>query len=167
MARALIVGCGCRGQALARALRARGHAVRGTTRAAARRPAIEAAGAESWVGDPDRVGTISQALDGVTVVCWLLGSARGSRDQLAALHGPRLGMLLERAIDTTVRGVVYEAAGTVDGELLAAGAATVRRACARSAIPCAVVDADPADGHDGWLAATVDAIDGLLAVRRA
>ena len=34
VARVLIVPCGCRGQALARELRAAGHAVRGTTRAA-------------------------------------------------------------------------------------------------------------------------------------
>ena len=36
VARVLIVGCGCRGQALARELRAAGHAVRGTTRDPAR-----------------------------------------------------------------------------------------------------------------------------------
>ncbi|HEX5146304.1 MAG TPA: hypothetical protein VFV85_04720, partial [Conexibacter sp.] len=66
MARVLIVGCGCRGQALARELRARGHAVRGTTRDEAGRAAIEAAGAEAWIGDPDRIATISYALDGVT-----------------------------------------------------------------------------------------------------
>lgn len=166
MARVLIVGCGCRGQALARALRARGHAVRGTTRTQARRAAIEAAGAEVWIGDPDRVATIHYALDGVTILCWLLGSAAGSEEAVAALHGSRLGMLLERTIDTTVRGVVYEAAGSVPGDVLAGGAAIVRGRCAYSEIPHALLTADPADGHDAWLAAALAAVEQLLAFRR-
>jgi predicted dinucleotide-binding enzyme len=166
MARVLIVGCGCRGQALARELRARGHAVRGTTRTPERRAAIAAAGAEVWIGDPDRIATISYALDGVTILCWLMGSARGTHEQLAALHGSRLKMLLERTIDTTVRGLVYEAAGSVDAALLAEGAATVRAACAYSEIPHALLEADPAD-HAGWLAAALARVEQLLAFRRA
>lgn len=166
MARVLIVGCGCRGQALVRALRADGHAVRGTTRDAARRGAIEAAGAEAWIGDPDRIATISYALDGVTILCWLMGSAKGSQEQVAALHGSRLTMLLERSIDTTVRGIVYEAAGTVDAPLLDAGAETVERACAYSEIPHAVLRADPGD-HEAWLDAALACVDRLLAWERA
>ena len=46
MARVLIVGCGCRGRALAADLRGAGHAVRGTTRDPGRTAAIAAAGAE-------------------------------------------------------------------------------------------------------------------------
>jgi predicted dinucleotide-binding enzyme len=166
VARVLIVGCGCRGQALARALRARGHAVRGTTRDEARREAIDAAGAEVWIGDPDRIATISYALADVTILCWLMGSAVGSPEALGALHGSRLKMLLERTIDTTVRGLLYEAAGSVDAELLARGAETVRAACGYSEIPHASLEADPAD-HDAWLAAALSAIDGLLAHERA
>lgn len=166
MARVLIVGCGCRGQELARALRARGHAVRGTTRDERRRAAIEAAGAEVWIGDPDRIATISYALDGVTVLCWLMGSATGSEQQLAALHGTRLKMLLERTIDTTVRGLLYEAAGTVDPALLAQGAETVRAACTYSEIPHALLDADP-DEHPAWLAAALARVEELLAFERA
>ena len=166
MARVLIVGCGCRGQALARALREQGHAVRGTTRSAERRAAdIEAAGAEVWIGDPDRIATISYALDGVTILCWLMGSAVGPAEQVSALHGSRLRMLLERTIDTTVRGVLYEAAGSVDGALLAAGAETVRAACDYSEIPWALLEADPT-AHDAWLAAALAAIDELLAFER-
>jgi len=165
MARVLIVGCGCRGQALARELRARGHAVRGTTRSEARRAQIEAAGTEVWIGDPDRIATISYALDGVTILCWLMGSATGSREQLEALHGSRLSMLLERTIDTTVRGLLYEAAGSVDGALLAAGAETVRAACGKSEIPHALLETDPAD-RDAWLAAALERIDGLLSYER-
>jgi uncharacterized protein YbjT (DUF2867 family) len=166
MARVLIVGCGCRGQALARELRARGHAVRGTTRSEVRREAIEAAGAEVWIGDPDRIATISYALDGVTILCWLMGSAQGTDEQLAALHGSRLKMLLERTIDTTVRGLVYEAAGSVDGTLLAAGAQTVRAACAYSEIPHALLDIDPTD-HAAWLAGALACVEGLLSFERA
>lgn len=166
MARVLIVGCGCRGQALARALRDRGHAVRGTTRDEARRAQIEAAGAEVWIGDPDRIATIHYALADVTILCWLMGSASGTREQLEALHGSRLRMLLERTIDTTVRGLLYEAAGSVEAALLAAGAETVRAACGKSEIPHALLGANPAD-HEAWLAAALAAIDGLLAYERA
>jgi hypothetical protein len=136
--------------------------VRGTTRTEERRAAIEATGAECYIGDPDRIGTITYALDNATILCWLLGSATGDPEQVAALHGTRLQMLLERTIDTTVRGVVYEAAGTVPGELLNAGSELVARTCAYSEIPFRVVDADPAD-HDAWLAAMVAAVQGLLA----
>lgn len=167
MARVLIVGCGCRGQALTRELRVRGHAVRGTTRTAAGASAIEAAGAEAWVGDPDRIATLTYALDGVTVLCWLLGSAQGTAAQLDALHGTRLQMLLERSIDTTVRGVLYEAAGSAGAARLAAGAATVRAACARSEIPWGLLEADPRGGDwDGWVAAAVAGVEGLLEARR-
>lgn len=166
MARVLIVGCGCRGQSLARALREQGHAVRGTTRTEARRAEIEAAGAEVWIGDPDRIASISYALDGVTILCWLMGSSDGPAEKIEALHGSRLKMLLERSIDTTVRGLVYEAAGSVDGELLEAGAETVRAACAYSEIPHAILRADPVD-HEAWLRDALAAIDELLAFERA
>ena len=54
MARALIVGCGCRGRALGRALLDAGWQVRGTTRSGDRAAAIEAEGIEAAVADPDR-----------------------------------------------------------------------------------------------------------------
>ena len=103
MARILIVPCGCRGRELAAELVAAGHAVRGTTRDPARRDAIAAAGAEPYVGDPDRIATLMDALAGVTVLCWLMG-----RVQVPELHGPRLRMLLEKLVDSPVRAVVYE-----------------------------------------------------------
>ena len=117
LARCLIIGCGCHGRELARALLHRGHAVRGTTRSPERAPEIEAAGAEPFIADPDRIATLMPALDNVAVVCVLLGSANGEREHLEALDGSRLEMLLTRLIDTTVRGVVYQAHGTVSEEV--------------------------------------------------
>src|SRR3954469_16146573 len=143
LARVLIVGCGCRGRALAAALLADGHAVRGTTRDPARLAEIEAAGVEAVEADPDRLGTLMTQLAGVTLVCWLLGSAEG--DNVAELHGPRLETLLERLVDTPVRGIVYEGAGSVDAELLRAGAAAVLRAAERWRMPAQVVETDPAE----------------------
>jgi nucleoside-diphosphate-sugar epimerase len=159
VARILIVGCGCRGRALARELVAAGHATRGTTRSRRRREEIEAAGVEAVVADPDRLGTIMAQLGGVTVVCCLLGDARGG--SAADLHGPRLRTLLERLVDTPVRGFVYEAAGSVDPALLAGGAAAVREAAATWRLPVEVVEADPRD-HETWLAATTAAVARLL-----
>jgi uncharacterized protein YbjT (DUF2867 family) len=130
VARVLIVPCGCRGQALARELVAAGHAVRGTTRSDDHTAAIAATGAEPYVGDPDRIGTLMGALAGVTIVCWLLG-----RVPDGDLHGGRLRMLFEKLVDTPVRGVVYERA-------LAAGEEIARDAAQRWRIPVEVIDPD-------------------------
>ena len=111
MARCLIIGCGCRGQALTARLRAAGHSVRGTTRDPAHTAAIAAAGAEPHLGDPDRIATIAPAFDHAGVVVILLGSAVGEPDRLAELFDTRMDMLLERMLDTTARAVVFEAAG--------------------------------------------------------
>src|SRR5436305_12742572 len=111
---------------LARALVKDGHAVRGTTRDRSGVAAIEKAGAEAVVGDPDRVATLGEALDHVTVLCILLGSASGAAAELAALHGTRLVMLLTQPVHTTARGVVFEAAGPVDPSLVRVGRERVR-----------------------------------------
>jgi uncharacterized protein YbjT (DUF2867 family) len=161
LARCLIIGCGCRGRALAGQLVARGFSVRGTTRIEAFRARIEAAGAEVVVGDPDRVGTLSRALEHVSVACILLGSAVGPREQIVALHTSRLEMLLQRMLDTTIRGVVYEAAGSVDDRILRDGAEVVRRACEGSRIPFAFLQADPAE-VDAWIEAAATAVERIL-----
>jgi uncharacterized protein YbjT (DUF2867 family) len=161
VARCLIVGCGCRGQALARELRGDGHAVRGTTRVPERTAAIEAAGAEPYVGDPDRVGTLFPALAHVGVACVLLGSATGTDEHLAALHSTRLDMLLEKMLDTTVRAVVYEAVGTVEPQLLSVGSGRVRYWCERSLIPYVLLQSDPAD-HEAWTQAAAGAVRRAL-----
>lgn len=145
MARCLIVGCGCRGRALAALLRESGHAVRGTTRNPARLQAIADAGAEAVLADPNRLATLLPALDQVAVLVLPLGSACGSPELVGALHGPRLAALLSRLIDTPVRGVVYETSGTAGGSVLARGAARVARACERSRIRYELVAAEPAE----------------------
>ena len=157
MARCLIIACGCRGQSLGRALIDRGHAVRGTTRDPGRLADIESVGAEAVLGDPDRVGTLARSLEHVGVACVLLGSATGAPEQLAALHGPRLEMLLSRMVDSTVRGIVYESVGSVDPAVLDRGAALVRERCEDSRIPYELLRADPA-GHAAWRAAALDAV---------
>jgi hypothetical protein len=157
MARILIVAGGCRGRRLGGRLAADGHAVRITTRTEAGRPAIEATGAECFLGTPDRIASLRYALDGVTIVCWLLGSATGAD----ALHGARLESLLGQIIDTTVRGVVYEAAGTVPADVLAGGGRLVAARAAFNAVPYRLLVVDPAD-PDAWHAAAATAIGELL-----
>jgi uncharacterized protein YbjT (DUF2867 family) len=161
MARCLIIGCGCRGRSLAVELLARGHVVRGTTRSAGPVSEIEATGAEAVIADPDRVATIAPALAQVAVVCVLLGSARGGPSQLAALHTDRLEMLLTRIVDTPVRGLLYEASGTVDPSLLSAGAAAVSAFCGRSRIPFGLLEADPR-AWEAWVTAAADAVELVL-----
>jgi nucleoside-diphosphate-sugar epimerase len=158
MARVLIVGCGCRGRSLAATLAIDGHAVRGTTRGAGVAQ-IEAIGAEAAVADPDRLGTVTGLLGDVSAICWLMGGAAGPT--ATDVNGPRLESLLERLVDTPVRGIVYEAAGSADAQLLDRGAAAVRAAAARWRMPAEVVDADPGY-HPGWLAAMRAAVGRLL-----
>lgn len=125
MARALIVGCGCRGRALGESLLAEGWAVRGTSRREEGLAAIEAAGIEPALADPDRPGTILDLVNDVAVLVLLLGGATGSPESLATIHGPRLERLMEHLVDTPVRGVVYE--GTAGGaEIVQAASCTWR-----------------------------------------
>ena len=111
---------------------------RGTRRGLA---AIAAVGAERYVGDPDRIATLMEALASVTVVVWLLGSATG--DGAAELHAGRLRMLCEKLVDTPVRGLLYEGAGTLADEVLAGGAEVVRRAAVTWNIPVEVLTTRP------------------------
>jgi len=156
MARALIVGCGCRGRMLGEWLATEGWAVRGTSRRPQGLAAIEAAGLEAALADPERPGTLLDLVGDVAVVHLLLGSAAGEGELLEAIHGPRLESLLERLVDTPVRGVVYEAAGSVDAALLEVGAGLVRAAGERWRIPFEIVSADPADA-EGWCEAMATA----------
>jgi uncharacterized protein YbjT (DUF2867 family) len=125
VARALIVGCGCRGRELGEQLLAEGWAVRGTSRREEGLEAIEAADIEPAIADPERPGTILDLVNDVTVLVLLLGGAEGNAEGLAAIHGPRLERLMEHLVETPVRGVVYE--GTESGEEIVRNAARTWR----------------------------------------
>jgi len=141
VARLLVVGgASRRALDLARELIAGGHAVRAVTSDPAERVAIEAAGAEAWMGDPDVIGTLRYALENVTLLLWLLAD-----DDRPEIHGSRLAMMLDKTIDTTVRGVVYEAGPDE-------GVKTVEDVAGFNEIPYRIV---PAGGD---LRAAVDAL---------
>jgi hypothetical protein len=162
VARILILGGGCRGLQLAGAMIDEGHAVRISTRTEAGRAAIERSGAECWLGTPDRLATLRGALDSVTIACWLLGSAQDSPARLRALYSTRLALFLTQAIDTTVRGLVYEANGTVaPGVLLSDGARMVKAHCQLNAIPAEFLSADPRQPAV-WLSEACGAVRSLL-----
>ncbi|MGA2321752.1 MAG: hypothetical protein ABSG95_13580 [Solirubrobacteraceae bacterium] len=162
MARILIVGGGWRGRRLASEIAVEGHAVRISTRTEAGRGAIEATGAECWIGTPDRLATLRGALENVTILCWMLGSAVGTPEELGALFGTRLEFFMTQAIDTTVRGVLYESVGRkTPRELLEQGERTVRALAERNAIPVAFLDANP-DEPEEWLKGARGAIESLL-----
>lgn len=164
MARALIVGCGCSGRALGSELRDEGWEVRGTSRTEEGLVAIEAAGIEPARADPERPGTILDLVGDVTVVLWLLGSAEGSPEELASIHGPRLEGLLERLVDTPVRGFVYEGAGTVEAKLLGGGADIAWRANDTWRIPVAVTETSREHGP-AWVEELEQKVIELLAQR--
>jgi uncharacterized protein YbjT (DUF2867 family) len=123
--------------------------VRGTSRREEGLAAIEVAGIEPALADPDRPGTILELVNDVTVLVLLLGNAVGSDGALEAVHGPRLERLMEHLVETPVRGVLYE--GTREGEAVVQAAAKTWR------IPVALVAAEDD------LAASVQAV---LAGRR-
>jgi hypothetical protein len=162
MARILIVGCGCRGRALGAALIAAGHSVRGTSRREQGRREILEAGVEGAVADPDRLGTLLPLLEGVSVVCWLMGSATGEAAAVAELHGARLATMLHKLVDTPVRGMVYEAAGSAASRVLREGVAIAEWAGATHRMPVRAVDADPQQ-HADWVRAMRAAVEDVLA----
>src|SRR3954451_16273684 len=158
LARSLIVGCGCRGLELGAELSELGWQVRGTSRRRDGLDAIEAAGLEPAAADPDRPGAVLELCGDVAVVVWLLGAAAGD---VAAIHGPRLERLLEKLVDTPVRGFAYESAGSVDRDLLDDGRRIVQRAGGAWRIPVAFLDIER--NEPGWARATADAVAGLVA----
>ena len=121
-------------------LGAEGHAVRGTSRTSEGASAISSSGIEGVVADPLVLGTLLPLLEGVTVVVWMLG-----RVPSPELHGPRLESMLERLVDSGVRGFVYE-----EGP----GADLVRGAGERWRMPVAVAPSD------GLLAAVGSVMEG-------
>ena len=80
------------------------------------------------------------------------------------MNGPRLERVLERLVDTPVRGFVYEAAGTAPEAALAEGSRLVTHASTLWRIPLAVVETQPADGAE-WAREMARAAGGLLGLR--
>lgn len=155
MARALIVGCGCLGLELGLALAEDGWAVRGTSRSPEGADRIESAGIEGVVADPDRVGTVLEQVGDIAVVAWALGGASGPT--AADVNGPRLERMLERLVDTPVRGFVLELpSGAGDARGL------VEEASRTWWIPASVVEA-PRDRPRDWVEAMRAAVNELLA----
>lgn len=150
---------------MAAALVAAGHVVRGTTRDRARTAAIEAAGAEAVIADPDRIGMLMDSLRQVSVVVILLGSASGSTATVSALHGPRLEMLLSKLTDTTVRGIVYEAEGSVARAVLEKGARHVVEFGHRTHARCELLVQPGGRPHEEWAGLVVRAVERVLAPR--
>lgn len=99
--------------------------MRGTSRREEGLGAIEAAGIEPALANPERPGTILELVSDVAVLVLLLGGAEGSAEELAAIHGPRLERLMEHLVETPVRGVLYE--GTESGEEIVRNAARTWR----------------------------------------
>jgi hypothetical protein len=95
----------------------------------------------------------------------MLGTARGDRVQVEALHGSRVESFLGQAIDSTMRGFVYEAAGPTVGEGIRVEAERIVRTVAeRNAIPVAILRADIAD-PEIWQAEAQATVEMLLGRR--
>ena len=117
-----------------------GWVVRGTSRRQEGLAAIESAGLEAALADPEQPGTLLELVADVADVYWLLGSAVGAAESLEAIHGPRLERFLERLVETPVRRFVYEAGGSVDPSVLARGRSTVEAASRTWRIPVEIAD---------------------------
>jgi hypothetical protein len=106
----------------------------------------------------ERVGDVAVVFD-------LLGAAAGEPEALAAIHGPRLERLLEHLVDTPVRGVAYEASGSVDPAVLQAGVEIVRTASRTWRIPVEILDGEPDDPGE-WSRKTANVALRLLSPAR-
>jgi hypothetical protein len=162
VARVLIVEGGERGLRLAGALVAEGHAVRVVAGDGLRRARIEVVGAECFLGTADRLATLRGALEHVTVACWLFADLdEKDVDLVSVLHGSRLEQFISSAIDSTLRGFVYDAAGSVPAEALAEGERIVSETAARNLIPIAILRVRVKD-EEAWLAQARGAVNRLL-----
>jgi uncharacterized protein YbjT (DUF2867 family) len=164
----LIVGCGCRGRWVGRRLLAAGWEVRGTSRHREGLTLIEEDGIEPALADPADPASVLDLVADVAVVAWMFGSAQGTNEELAAIHGPRLDRLLERLVETPVRGFVYDGLGSVDPILLARGKESVEAASETWQMPYVYLHVDPFDDEtwgrpmEIWADAATHGIEGLL-----
>ena len=137
--------------------------VRGTSREESGLEAIEQAGIEPALADPDRPGTILDLVGDVAAVVWLLGTAEAEPEVIAAIHGPRLESLMEKLVDTPVRGFIYEAVGSVQASRLEEGRAIVERAGETWRIPVAYLEQPRSE--ETWVERTADLADSILEAR--
>lgn len=108
----------------------------------------------SVTADPLLPGRVVDALDGVAVVCWLLGR---DDDAVPEVNAQQLETVLLKIVDTGVRGFVFERPG--DG-----ANAQVEHARDTWRIPVAEVEADvPARA---WARMVADAVDSTLGIDR-
>ncbi len=134
--------------------------MRGTSRTDEGLAAIGRVGIEAGRADPDRLGTVIDLIGDVTVIAWLMGSA-GGEVEAAVVNGPRLESLLERLVDTPVRGFILEARGSAPAHVLEAATTMVEAAAERWHIPVRILRADPADPPH-WVGAAKEAVTGLV-----
>jgi len=158
VARALLVGCGCRGRMVGKRLLRAGWEVRGTSRHKEGLALIAEAGIEPALADPADPASMLDVVGDVAVIGWLLGSAEGSDEELAAIHGTRLERLLERLVETPVRGFSYDAKGSVDPILLAHGQEIVEAAGETWQLPYSCTLVDPSD-DETWGAHPMGALE--------
>lgn len=111
----LITGAGGYiGVHLARALRARGDAVRGLDVRAETLPPLAALGVETLVADAGDAAALAQALDGVAVVYHLAGSALGSPAEIMRGNvGAAQALAAACAERAGLRAVVYAGSGAL------------------------------------------------------
>lgn len=133
--------------------------MRGTSRRAEALEQIAATGIEPALADPDRLGTVLDQVGDIAVVVWLMGSATGPSETVAAVNGDRLESLMARLVDTPVRGFVYEAAGSAPAKALARGQSIVEEAAVTWRIPVVVLKEEP-DGV-GWVRAAAVAVGSV------
>lgn len=165
--RILAVGGGERVIAAAKLFKDRGDAIRVVTRQPSKHQRIASFGGEPVEGDPDRIGTFRGAFDHATLLIIALGNVQSvnglTKEECATnLHTHRLDMLLERAIDTTIRGILYETVGDVEPGLLTEGAALVKKRCEFNKIPFGFIDCSDSS-PDEWGRSAVAASDLLFA----
>jgi hypothetical protein len=138
----------------------RGWQVRGTSRSDDGVAKIEREGLDGARFDPDLPANLLELVGDVSAVVWLLGSAEGPPEQIEAIHGPRLERLLEKLVDTPVRGFAYEVAGTAPAASLEAGRAAVERAAEIWRIPVTFLEGARDEG--GWAEGAAGAVSALL-----
>ncbi|MBI4897331.1 MAG: hypothetical protein HY827_03080 [Actinobacteria bacterium] len=152
MARVLIVERAGREERVAEVLRGRDYAVR----------TVEA--------DPLLPGHVFELLDGVAVVCWLMGAGEGLNPEA---NGEQLETVLLKVVDTGVRGFVFEREDDAPNEHVEHARATwhipieeVPAGGSDIAGADAGASADRTDPAAAWAEAVADAVDATLGVTR-